>query len=605
MSEIGLSLQGQFKFDLYDKEKKLLKSSDYINNFITKTGVFYPYHFAFADCFRFLSIGSGDLKNSILSIDETTGLHKPIQEFSYIGSRNNFESSESTNYSFEPSCGYNFPKENIVELYREWTLPNNYGGDSGAFQKSGVFSEFMVSPGRPYVITDDGGKLCTCDQVSGGLTGLDCSSVAEYYEWVSKKSQNLTRIENRKIRICEADKAFARIVLNSPINYLSGSTLNVTYKLSIIIDSGKKFKSLKESQPITKNWEGKLNLVQNITNPGIKLINNGQIQYKQPILGPKENRLQHYNYDAPERIYSFGKEYGESFIPPHGIPLEPSNLFLSKNKDLRNIIYYFSEDNIQFLVSPSGGSFINTGEYAPWNIYREKITYSSGNYAYSGNNTYKYINSIPNSGKSLNDTAYWENLNYLRVVDISNSGLKLFKNDIEKAINSPYSYWLNKNEFNIRRSGVFPKTGDILFDEIKSKSFYESPDLSEPAFNFDNRTGKVSYIFNFKNYSSSNNLYVKSLVAAYKDIVYPGVVSDDASYVPFFDVIFSGTGSLFAPKILTGIQDYAGGLEKTGAFISGSDSKDYFYLNSKPIYPILTNVLSWSVPCPEGASGCS
>jgi hypothetical protein len=63
MSALGLKLQGQFKLDLLDASGNLIKTSNFIDNFITNSGVMYPYYFAFADCFRFLSVGSGDKGN--------------------------------------------------------------------------------------------------------------------------------------------------------------------------------------------------------------------------------------------------------------------------------------------------------------------------------------------------------------------------------------------------------------------------------------------------------------------------------------------------------------------------------------------------------------
>lgn len=602
MSNIGLSLKGQFKFDLYDKSGNLKNTSNYVDNFITKTGVFYPIHFAFADCFRFLSVGDGNAPNSIQSIDETTGLNQPLEAFSYIGSRDNYYDAESTNYSLAPSCGYRFPSGNMVELYRMWTLPNNLGGDLGSFQNDGIFKEFMVSPGRPFVIDSDGKKLCSCIDFGNGAYGLDCSAISEYYNWVNS-------VDNKRLKICDGDKAFARIV--NTINYSSGDILNVTYKLSIIIDSGVHFASLSKpnSNQQDSNWNSKLNAIYNITNPGIKLINDGEPK-PLGIRGPQDVRLQHYDYGS-FRDYDFTKEYGESFIPPHGMPLEPSCIFYNTNPNNENIIFYLSEDNIQFLVSSSGGAFEKTGEFAPWNIYNTGRVYRFGDFAYSGNFTYKYINQIPNSNKSLNDLNYWQNLNYLKVVTASNSGLKPFANEVEQSINNPFSYWNLQNKFNIRIEKIdnidtnnsFPDTGNILDTKrYPEKLYYISPNKSQPITTYGDRNGKITYIFNFRNFSQASNLQAKSLVGAYKD-----VNQSLKNYVPFLDLLFSGFGneSIFAPKIITGTRDY-GDLNNTGAYISGADNKEYFYLSNvgNAPYPIFTTALSWSVPCPQGVNGC-
>ena len=98
------------------------------------------------------------------------------------------------------------------------------------------------------------------------------------------------------------------------------------------------------------------------------------------------------------------------------------------------------------------------------------------------------------------------------------------------------------------------------------------------------------------------------MVAAYKDVSYgdPDNI-DSINLVPFFDVIFSGTGEIFIPEIITGEKDYGPVYENTGAHISGANNKDYFYLNSISFarYPILTNYLTWSAPCPPTVTGCS
>ena len=46
-----------------------------------------------------------------------------------------------------------------------------------------------------------------------------------------------------------------------------------------------------------------------------------------------KKRLQHFDYrDYPSNTYQYKYEYGESFIPPHGIPLEPSVHNLKYNR---------------------------------------------------------------------------------------------------------------------------------------------------------------------------------------------------------------------------------------------------------------------------------
>ena len=315
-----------------------------------------------------------------------------------------------------------------------------------------------------------------------------------------------------------------------------------------------------------------MNAFFNITQPGVKLINDGQVTNSIAPNGQK--RLQHFDYTGTH-IYTFANEYGESFVPPHGIPLEPSNVSIGASPLNQNISFYLSDNNSQFLVSSSGGKFSeDTGAYKPWNY----------------------------TGEDLN---------------ISNHGLKPYVNEIDSAITLGSTYWTNNlNNYNIRRKqGKSPNTGDITVADSMNSSYFDATARSNPNFSLINlkvglpnsgtRTGQVLYTFNFQNYTQSNVLTVKSFVAAYKDLGYGNGQGDTKNLVPFFDAIFSGSGngSVFIPQITTGTDNFG----KTGAYLSGVGSNDYFYLYYAPNsdYPVLNTKLTWSVPCPDGVSGCS
>jgi len=69
-TSVEYGLQGQFKVDIYNQSGDLIDTTDYFSNFITPTGLDYPYTYNFADCFRFLSLGVGTSSNTMT----TTGL---------------------------------------------------------------------------------------------------------------------------------------------------------------------------------------------------------------------------------------------------------------------------------------------------------------------------------------------------------------------------------------------------------------------------------------------------------------------------------------------------------------------------------------------------
>lgn len=120
-------LVGKFKVDTYNSKSELVKSTDYFNNFITTSGLRYPYVTGFADCFKLLSIGTDSRVNNI----STTGLYSPIPEYQYLSGY------------FPGYCG---SQEDFgtLRLFRGWRVPAEEGT---FFQSDGEFKEFSVSPG--------------------------------------------------------------------------------------------------------------------------------------------------------------------------------------------------------------------------------------------------------------------------------------------------------------------------------------------------------------------------------------------------------------------------------------------------------------------------
>ena len=561
MHSRNLKLHGQFKFELYDLNKNLIKSSDWIDNFITNSGVSYPYSFAFADCFRFLSVGSGTTDNSVDAVTltpVTTGLADPIPKYSYIGSRTDLLDASSSNYS---SCGF-LENPNGVTLMRQWTLPDNKGG---YFTGADSFYEFMVSPGRPYVTGLLGVKFCGCEDFDNYATGLDCSTVPQYYRWASNYYTTNQPSAKQKLKMCDADKAFARVILDPPFNVVENSVLNIAYQLNVIVDTGINFSTLSgPNNLVDPNWNSDLNLYGRICQMGIKLINDGTQSSKGPT---NQDRLQHYDYTGynvanSEEKYDFLHEYGESFIPPLGMGLEPSNMYL--NLTNTNTQMYLADDNRQFLVSSSGGPLENTGDYAPWNMSNPEIyPINSGLMGFFNNNR-----------DIILDTNYWTE---------------------------------NVNNFNIRRgSGTSPSTGNVTVSVGSQGNYYDARSQALPTFSTSGTRGaNVLYTYLFDDYFGITPLQAKNIVVAYRelDLPYLGANSfDPDSLVPFFDSILSGTGTAFIPNIVTGIVT---GIPSTGAYISDSDNQDYYYVSSADgsAYPQFSSLLGWSVPC-GGALGC-
>ena len=189
------ALQGQFKVDIYNKENHLVDTTDWFNNYITNTGLFYPLTYPFADCFRFLSLGSSSSANT----DATTGLVNPMsfnnkfsvldengspagfQHVSHWGKEAYHVAGPPPDYATPGSCGAQHHKTGPL-LFRGWNVP------SGNFyvSKNLNINEFAVSP-------------------SSGADPL-------------------------------GSKAFSRIV--KPIIIPSGTRSIISYRLKLAIDSG-------------------------------------------------------------------------------------------------------------------------------------------------------------------------------------------------------------------------------------------------------------------------------------------------------------------------------------------------------------------------------
>lgn len=136
-------LEGAFKVDIYNGDGALSESTDFFNNFITTTGLYYPTTYAFADCFRFLSLGNLSSGNTMATtglfsqpyrlgaVDRNTRITQPTQEVSYWG-YNNYEKN---------SCGTQLEADGPV-FFRAWKIPSGTNDTSADV----VLREFMVSP---------------------------------------------------------------------------------------------------------------------------------------------------------------------------------------------------------------------------------------------------------------------------------------------------------------------------------------------------------------------------------------------------------------------------------------------------------------------------
>ena len=151
MKKINYSLEGSFKVDLFSGGA-LQSTTDWFSNFITPTGLMYPTGYAFADCFRYLSIGSsntpsqGSLAQGSFG---TTGLTTIIPSYVTSAGTQNGQYIDWRGYASgvqTSNCGTTIT-ETGPRFYRAWYIPT--GSDDVTINEGGGgldIREFMVSP---------------------------------------------------------------------------------------------------------------------------------------------------------------------------------------------------------------------------------------------------------------------------------------------------------------------------------------------------------------------------------------------------------------------------------------------------------------------------
>ena len=587
MPHSHLKLHGEFKVDVFDTSGNLLRTSDFIKNFITNSGTLFPYYFAFADCFRFLSLGTGNRQNSTgLSMAPTTGLHSGVNGFLYLDS-----GSYVSGGFLGGGCGNTADAaSNTITMIMQWGLPDTTGG---AFTSTYNFSELMVSPGRPYVsaFTDNSHStatgLCSCSEEgfsignfssTADLTGKDCSQIASYYALLPALQEHINNQDGtqgglrQRLKMCDAPQAFSRITGNFTVH--SGEILAITYQLNLTFDTGiktGKFYSAAYNVP-DLNWAA-LGIATTITNPGVKLIVDSYLsQNNTTIYAPNSSyRMQQIDY-VNNATWALQKLYGESFVPSVGIPMEPSAIY----GDGGNFAAYVSDDNTQFVVSPTGG-ICPTGLYKPWRSTGKNLPQNSG--------LLKFQTLL--SGNTASG-AVWDG--------------------------SDSEYWF-RNPYNIRTpssSVGYPDTGDVSSLGSQSPNYYMGAQ-SRSYFASGYRGGSILTNYNFPDYATNVGIgavqYVKSLVVGFIDssLLYStygnAYYNDTVSMMPFFDCLFSGLSGSgnFIPRIQTGNQSNT---NKTKILDAGSLNHNYLTGQNGSLFPTFSNLLSWTADCPAGVDGC-
>jgi hypothetical protein len=552
------SVKGNFVFKIYDSNHNLKQTVGPVENFITSMGLGFPANFAFADCFRYISLGTGNAPNCLTgngSIWGTTGLNKPHPDHQYIGGRTAYSDPDGSlsNYDLQ-GCSFKEHSSGVT-LSRSWRVPR--GGAN--FDQDITFKEYMVSPGQPsfvsgYSDSDGFASLrCACaaddvtsapqlyqsqDYFSPQVFGPEHSALGGYYKTPS---------------ICEAYQAFSRIVTD--ITAAAGDSITATYNLNINYATGAKLFSVTPHSE-NSNWSGSVMGNCGQIHHGLMLINdNSSLTSSNSVLGPGNLYITPWNtYEGP--VY----ELGESFVPPWGAPMEPSRTGqLLAGGNFNNILGYISTDNLQFAInSADGGSIIAGGPT------------SSGVMAWK---------STPSTSIDP-DASKWYNIR-------QNSGLANYADFAD------YHTTVSAQDINFP---VVCKQQDL----IQFSGF--TPPSSAPQCSGRSRNTAFSMEFWGNTNDANGNMpmqgQIKALTLAYRDASQDSSFYklNDPSYplttIPFFDAVFasSGVGRAILPAIV-------------GSTYNTGNQNGYFYL---PINGKLTVqfIRSWSSDCPSSVSGC-
>ena len=328
-----LHLKGQYRIQVFGKTGNLKSDSNFVDNLITKSGLRFPTGVPFADCFRYLSLGSGTVAPTI----NDTGLLLPISEFQYFGPYKALYTGQlrpsppnpwpEDSYYVEEGCGTTVQSDSI-QLFRTWRVPT--GANTAEIDYTGTrkITELMVSPSAPV-------ELLMRDSST-------YSFPAHNYLSFPPMNQNVY--------------AFSKLATDFTLT--SGDYSMISYKLTVYpqiepstfnfqLNSSRFRKDNTNNLIPCTGWTGDISGIGGLIHAGIKIIH---INVKPP------------GSNLPNPVGFFadrGQYYGLSVTPYMGSPLDPS-----ENKYACTL----SSDNLQFLVNPNGGAVLDTGTFYPWNL---------------------------------------------------------------------------------------------------------------------------------------------------------------------------------------------------------------------------------------------
>ena len=598
MLKAHLKLEGEYKCRVYNRDGTLLRTLGPEKNFITSTGLSFPYIYAFADCFQYVSLGEGTAKNSIGTPTDlgTVGLETPIPEFGYIGGRRIKEDvgHAETNYG---DAGFSEISSG-VSLYRGWRIPI---GDTNYFSSAYSFKEVMLSPGRPpntgynYYTLDNGtpstnptnGDTFIIDNSKNWITniyqGKDVQVVGDslsQFRTITNNTAtrlnfsspletdaNCSYVVLNRYSLCHCDE-YERDYYTTDNVYGPDNAAIAAYTTTLkspICNATRAFVRIRSDIDVQPNefliFDYTLNIgfVTGRTDFSISPDNGRGVKsspgvwYGQNEVG-SHNIIHHgvklINPGVMQAVAPWGTvmnqienfvtdyDYGESFIGPFGSPLEPST-------SSGYLATYLSTDNLQFVANGiSGGAWADG----------------------------------PLSFEQNNGLMTWRSDTYKSAIGGFNPR---FYNIRSGHQDGTTTYWPQPDDYTTEASSIAGFDVDAALPT-------RPPAIIRPAYDHSTRTRSLSRNFQFVGpFLPSRFLRkpVRSIVLSYQ---VPGYYRNYR--IPYFDLIFSDhDGNIVPPHTYP---TYDTSIFTTWSYIE-SDAQLTLEFEE-----------SWSAPCPADVDGC-
>ena len=239
-TSVEYGLQGQFKVDVYNQSGELIDTTDYFDNFITQTGLSYPYDYNFSDCFRFLSLGNGTTPNTML----TTGLRGAASVIIAKNIDTNISEYQQLHYldhshldvksaASAGSCGTRVGADGPA-MYRGWIIPT---GENMFMADTFSINEFAVYPSSG---NDPTGKYAFSRVVRGVTLPSGTKTIVTYMLNVKIKNTGAHYFNSGTFNTGNAEVSEQKHLVKS-FGDLSGYYRQVYHGLRCVDNQGRTF----------------------------------------------------------------------------------------------------------------------------------------------------------------------------------------------------------------------------------------------------------------------------------------------------------------------------------------------------------------------------